>query len=84
MCKDIKFLEELVEAGFSDSYCLVVVDDPLFYINKEEDGIYRMFRNEKRIRVAVQKPPGKKDITYHFNFEYRIEWLDIKGSENTL
>lgn len=81
MCKDIKFLEELVEAGFSDSYCLVVVGDPLFYIDKGESGIYRMFRKEKRIRGTVQKPTGKKDTTYCFDSEYPIEWCDIKGDE---
>ncbi|MBO1513561.1 hypothetical protein [Metabacillus bambusae] len=81
MCKDIKFLEELVDAGFSDSYCLVVVNDPLFYSNKGEEGIYRLFRKEKRLKGTIQKPTGKKDITYHLNHEYKIEWNNISGAE---
>lgn len=81
MCKDIKFLEELVDAGFSDSYCLVVVNDPLFYSKKGEEGIYRLFRKEKRLKGTIQKPTGKKDITYHLNHEYKIEWNDVSGSE---
>lgn len=81
MCKDIKFLEELVDAGFSDSYCLVVVNDPLFYSIKGEEGIYRLFRKEKRLKGTIQKPTGKKDITYHLNHEYKIEWNDVSGSE---
>lgn len=81
MCKDIKFLEELVDAGFSDSYCLVVVNDPLFYSNKGEEGIYRLFRKEKRLKGTIQKPTGKKDITYHLNHEYKIEWNDIREGE---
>lgn len=81
MCKDIKFLEELVDAGFSDSYCLVVVNDPLFYSNKGEEGIYRLFRKEKRLKGIIQKPTGKKDIAYHLNHEYKIEWNNISGAE---
>lgn len=81
MCKDIKFLEELTEAGFSESYCLVVVNDPLFYSNKGEEGIYRLFRKEKRLKGTIQKPTGKKDITYHLNHEYKIEWNDICEGE---
>lgn len=81
MCKDIKFLEELVDAGFSDSYCLVVVNDPLFYSNKGEEGIYRLFRKEKRLKGTIQKPTGKKDIRYHLNHEYKIEWNNISGAE---
>ena len=81
MCKDIKLLEELVDAGFSDSYCLVVVNDPLFYSNKGEEGIYRLFRKEERLKGTIQKPTGKKDITYHLNHEYKIEWNDISESE---
>lgn len=81
MCKDIKFLEELVETGFSDSYCLVVVNDQLFYNNKGEEGIYRLFRKEKRLKGIIQKPTGKKDIKYHLSNEYNIEWKDISGTE---
>lgn len=81
MCKDIKFLEELVDAGFSDSYCLVVVNDPLFYSNKGEEGFYHLFRREKLLRGTIQKPTGKKDITYHLNNEYKIEWKDIGDTE---
>jgi hypothetical protein len=32
-------------------------------IENGESGIYRMFRNEKRIRGTVQKPTGKKDVS---------------------
>lgn len=81
MCKDIKFLEELVSAGFSDSYSLVVVNDPLIYSNKGEEGIYRLFRKDKLLRGIIQKPTGKKDITYHLKNEYKIEWKDISGTE---
>ncbi|MDQ0163964.1 hypothetical protein [Aeribacillus alveayuensis] len=81
ICKDIKFLEELVDVGFSHSYCLVVVNDPLFYISKGEKGIYRLFRKEKLLKGKIQKPTGKKDITYHLKNEYKIEWKEIRGNE---
>ncbi|OLN23953.1 hypothetical protein BTO30_00550 [Domibacillus antri] len=81
ICKDIKFLEELVDAGFSDSYCLVVANNPLFYNNNGDEGIYRLFRKEKLLKGTIQKPTGKKDITYQLNNKYKIEWKDLSGTE---
>jgi len=81
ICKDIKFLEQLVDSNFSTAYCLVVVNDPLFYNNKGDDGIYRLFRKEKLLRGAIQKPTGKKDIVYQLNNEYKIEWIDTSGTQ---
>lgn len=81
MCKDIRFLEELVDAGFAQSYLLVVVNDPLFYNDKGEKGIYRLFRKEKLLKGIIQKPTGKKDTAYHLKNEYKIEWKDIGERE---
>lgn len=81
ICKDIKFLEELFDSGFSDSYCLVVVNNPILYSTKGEEGIYRLFRKDKLLSGTIQKPTGKKDIFYYLNNEYKIEWRDIGGTE---
>ncbi len=81
ICKDIKFLEELIDSGFSDSYCLVVVNNPIFYSNKGEEGIYRLFRKEKLLRGTIQKPTGKKDIFYLLKNDYKIDWKDISDTE---
>ena len=59
-CKDVRFLEQLVDLGFDNCYFIMFADDPLFYNNKGESGIYRMFRKEKEIRNIVTKPTGKK------------------------
>jgi len=77
-CKDVKFLEQLIKSGFSDSYFMMFADDHLFYINKGDEGIYKIFRNEKLIKGEVRKPTGKKDEILRFEGEYKIEWQTIK------
>jgi hypothetical protein len=57
---------------------MMFADDHLFYINKGNDGIYKMFRNEKLIKGEVRKPTGKKDEVLHFDGEYKIEWRTLK------
>lgn len=81
MCKDISFLEQLVDAGFSDSYSLVVANDPLFYDDNAGDGIYQMFRVDKCLRGTVRKPTGQKDITYTLRHSYNIEWVPVSRTE---
>lgn len=77
-CKDVKLLEQLIKSGFSDCYFMMFADNPLFYITRGSDGIYKIFRNEKLIRREVRKPTGKKDEVLHFEGEYKIEWQTIK------
>ena len=47
-CKDIKFLEQLVNSGFKSAYFIAIADDPLFY-SGNNNGIYGLFRNQEPI-----------------------------------
>ena len=59
-CKDIKFLEQLVKSGSTRGYFIMFTNDPLFYIDKGDKGIYKTFRKDKLIRGELRKPTGKK------------------------
>ena len=47
-CKDISFLEQLVNAGFDLGYFVALADDKNFYSGNKVDGIYGLFRNEQK------------------------------------
>jgi hypothetical protein len=78
-CKDVKFLEQLVSAGFSECFFVMFADDPLFYMDKGDSGIYLSFRKEKSIRGSVQKPTGSKDEILCFKGTYVIQWKKVIG-----
>lgn len=78
-CRDIKFLEQLVKSGFNECYFMMFADDPLFYANRGNDGIYKMFRKEKLVKGKIRKPTGKKDEILHIVGEYKIEWETLEG-----
>jgi hypothetical protein len=78
-CKDVKFLEQLVSAGFNESYFVMFANDPLFYTNRGDSGIYFNFRKEKLIRKSIQKPTGAKDETLCFRGTYAISWKEISN-----
>lgn len=78
ICKDVRFLEQLIEHGFTGGYSLNLVDDKLFYNDYgKEEGIYEMFRRNKRIEGTVIKPTGDRDISYKFNNSYDIKWNEV-------
>jgi len=80
-CKDVRFLEELVNVGFDTCYFMMFAEDRIFYMDRgSEHGIYKIFREEKLIKGEVRKPTGKKDEVLHFEKEYKIEWFDIKDN----
>lgn len=59
---DIDFTEKLTKHGFTNAYCLTVVDDDKFYNNQLKlDGIYQYFRNQAEIKGVINKPTGKED-----------------------
>ncbi len=78
ICKDVRFLEQLMNSGFNECYFMMFANDPLFYMSKGDNGIYKMFRNEKLIKGEVRKPTGKKDEVLHIDGEYKIEWRTLK------
>jgi hypothetical protein len=79
-CKDVRFLEQLVSEGFSESFFVMFAGDPLFYINKGSSGIYLSFRKEKLMKGSIQKPTGNKDEAICLNGTYAIRWKEITNT----
>lgn len=77
-CKDIAFLEQLVDSGFQSGYFLAVADEPLFYSGRK-DGIYGLFRSGRSITGVIRKPTGAKDHEVSIRGTYKASWLPISG-----
>ena len=78
-CKDVKFLEQLTQAGFGSSHFIMFADDPLFYNDTGDEGIYSMFRRDNVIKGEIRKPTGSKDQLLRIDGEYHIRWQPIMG-----
>ena len=59
-CKDIAFLEQLVDSGFQSAFFLAFADHSHFY-SGNPSGIYGYFRNGSPITGRIVKPTGAKD-----------------------
>lgn len=75
-CKDIAFLEQLVEAGFDSGYFLAFADDPLFYKGSSH-GIYAHFRNGLPLTGEIPKPTGNSNKTVTIRGSYQIDWKPV-------
>ncbi|TLM99270.1 MAG: hypothetical protein FDZ75_00475 [Actinobacteria bacterium] len=73
-CVDIAFLEDLVRAGFSTSYFVIVAEDSLFWQGRDEHGIYAPFRAGRPIHGLIRKPTGKQDATVDIAGSYMVRW----------
>lgn len=72
--KDIRFMEEMKEAGFIATYCLTLVEDKNFYSGQKQDGIYSFFRGVEPVYGVICKPTGKRDEQITVNGKYDICW----------
>ncbi len=79
--KDIKFMEELKEAGFDSTYCLTLVQDKNFYSGSKQDGIYAYFRGGEPVQGEIKKPTGKKDDKVSLSGKYNICWMNCAGKK---
>lgn len=75
-CKDIAFLEELVEAGFSCAAFLAFAEDQRFY-RGATDGIYGYFRGSRPIHGKIEKPTGSQGGHVEVKGTYVVEWIPI-------
>ena len=76
-CRDIAFLEELKEAGFSNCLFLVVVEQRPFYSGRA-DGIYKYFRGGEPLYGKIVKPTGAKDHEVMIEGKYVIRWKELR------
>lgn len=72
--KDIKFMEEMKESGFDETYCFSIVEDRNFYSGEKVDGIYSFFRAGTKIKGTIDKPTGKKPEQIQLNGVYEVAW----------
>ena len=78
-CKDIAFLEQLVERGFEKAYFVAVVDDPSFYSGNRKTGIYAHFRSYRPIEGEIKKPTGRKKERISVQGSYQVDWVPIQN-----
>lgn len=78
-CKDIAFLEQLIQAGFKKAYFVAVADDAPFY-SGNGSGIYGLFRSSQPITGVITKPTGAKDSSVTISGLYRANWKSTGGS----
>lgn len=73
ICTGIRFMEELVENGWRESYVLLIADLPE---ERHPDGAYPhpLFRGETVIEGAIQSPDEQHPTILDIQGTYTIEW----------
>lgn len=79
--KDIKFMEQLKESDFTNTFCVTLVRDKNFYQGSNVNGIYAFFRAGKPITDIIEKPTGSVKDTVHINGTYCANWKDFKDEK---
>ena len=80
-CKDVAFLEQLVERGFDSGLFVMAADDKLFYQGSDTGGVYSYFRSGKPICGLIQKPTGAKDESFAIRGSYILTWRKLPDLE---
>ena len=85
-CKDIKFLEELVEQSFSSGIAIIFTTIPNLYTspnselkpkNIENINLYNAFRINKNLRGELKIKTGKMDKSLILKNSYPLQWIDF-------
>lgn len=79
--KDIRFMEELKERGFTKTACVVMVSDKPFYEGKVNNDIYKYFKKEFTVYRDVYKPTGatKNYECISLSGRHQINWRNLKA-----
>lgn len=77
--KDIKFMEELKNRGFTKTAAVALVSDRPFYEGRNNEGIYRFFREEYSVYGCIFKPTGvgKNKDSIALTSRYDFIWQDL-------
>ena len=77
--KDIKFMEELKNLGFTKTAAVAFVLDRPFYEGRNNEGIYKFFREEYSVYVCIFKPTGveKNKDCIPLTSRYDFIWEDL-------
>lgn len=79
--KDIKFMEQLKESNFTNSFCVTLVSDRNFYQGSNIKGIYAFFRAGKLITDIIEKPTGLVKDAVHIKGTYCANWKDFRDEK---
>ncbi|MEK6989604.1 hypothetical protein NST08_05045 [Paenibacillus sp. FSL K6-1566] len=79
--KDIRFMEELRRLGFAKTACVALVSGKPFYQGKNNNGIYKFFREEYAVYGEIYKPTGSGKNEEYITLEgnYKVEWNDLNA-----
>jgi hypothetical protein len=80
-CKDVAFLEQLVDRGFERGVFVMAADDRLFYQGADTGGVYSYFRSGKPICGLIRKPTGAKDESFAIRGSYILTWHELPDLE---
>lgn len=77
--KDIKFMEELKNRRFTKTAAVALVSDRPFYEGRNNEGIYRFFREEYSVYGCIFKPTGvgKNKDSIALTSRYDFIWQDL-------
>ncbi|MBU5257242.1 hypothetical protein [Tissierella praeacuta] len=80
--KDIKFMEELKENGFTKNVMVTLVSDRPFYEGRNNDGIYKYFRDEYKVYGDIFKPTGSRKEKEYISIkgDYSFTWQHLNES----
>lgn len=81
--KDIKFMEELKESGFTKTAVVVLVSDRPFYEGRSNQGIYKYFRKEYQVYGKIYKPTGamKDKESIILKEIYNFQWQPLEDNK---
>ncbi|MBM7867760.1 hypothetical protein [Heliomicrobium gestii] len=79
--KDIRFMEEMKERGFTGTACVALVSDRPFYEGKVNNGIYKYFREDYAVYGNIYKPTGptKTDNYIALSRRHEFIWRDLNA-----
>ncbi|RDE70780.1 hypothetical protein [Aggregatibacter segnis] len=84
--KDIKFMEQVKESGFTGAFSVCLVNNSEFYsLKSKNDDIYSYFRIEDAELPSskeIEKPTGKRDQRIKLKKSYRIKWNELSKDVN--
>jgi len=77
--KDIKFMEELKSRGFTKTATVTLVSDRPFYEGRNNESIYKFFREERSVYGSIFKPTGvgKNEDSINLSGRYDFIWQDL-------
>ncbi len=77
--KDIKFMEELKNRGFIKTAAVTLVSDRPFHEGRNNEGIYKFFREEYSVYGSIYKPTGigKNEDNITLSGIYDFSWQDF-------